>query len=156
MTGFESFYSSVDATGPGVTHIGPESGTADSITLKICGHRLLIVVTGEPSVDLLLEYFRQGLARQVLHPNMRTLADVRKFVGVVDWTSLSRLRTLALWGEDTAFPARTAYLLRDTGAAMMVKAASALFPQAQHRAFTERQDAVAWLEAASARPPLPV
>jgi hypothetical protein len=148
MTGFENFYSSPDTTGPAVVHIGPAGQVQDDIGLKICGHRLLVTVVGEPASERLLEHFREGLAAKAIHPNMRALVDLTHFVGVVDWTVLARLRALAPWGEDSGHPSRTAYLLRDGGAAMMVKAASALFPFSQHRAFTDRHEAIAWLEAA--------
>lgn len=147
MTGFEHFYSSLDATGPAVVHIGPAGPMKDDIGLKICGHRLLIAAVGEPVSERLFEHFREGLATKVIYPNMRALVDLTRFFGVVDWTVLARVRALAPWGEDGDHPSRTAYLLRDGGAAMMVKAASALFPLSLHRAFTDRHEAVTWLEA---------
>ena len=147
MVNFENFYSSIDGTGPAVVHIGTQGQLSDDVKLKICGYRLLIAVIGEPSDCLLLEHFRQGLAMKILHPNMRSLVDLTRFFGVVNWSTLSQLRSLAPWGEDSLHPSRTAYLLRDAGAAMMVKAASGLFPNSQHRAFTERLAAVQWLEA---------
>ena len=148
MTSFEDFYSSIDTTGPAIVHIGPKGKIANSIKLKICGRRLMVAAVGEPSITLLLEHFREGLATKVLHHNMRTLVDLTRFVGVVDWSALSRLRTLAPWGTDQSHPSRTAYLLRDSSAVMMVKAASALFPQSAHQAFTDKAKAVSWLEAA--------
>jgi hypothetical protein len=153
MTGFESFYSSIDATGPAVVHIGPEGGMTDDIKLKICGHRMMIAVVGEPSGKRLGQHIRQGLAQKVLHLNMRTLIDLTRFVGVVDWDELAGVRAMAPWGEEIGHPCRTAYLLREGGAAILVKAVSALFPMGQHRAFTDRQEAVQWLEATTARPP---
>jgi hypothetical protein len=148
MTGFENFYSSIDAPGPAVVHIGPEGRMQDDIKLKICGRRLMIAAVGEPPGRRLLEHFRQGLARDLIHLNMRTLIDLTGFVGVVDWDALSDLRALAAWGADTTHPSRTAYLLRDSGGVMMVKAIGALFPMSQHRAFTDRQEAIRWLEGA--------
>jgi hypothetical protein len=147
MVNFENFYSSVDATGPAVVHIGSKGRTSDNVKLKICGYRLLIVLVGEPAETLLLEHFQQGLAMRLIHPNMRSLVDLTRYFGVVNWSMLSQLRALAPWGEDPIHPSRTAYLLRDSSAAMMVKAVSALFPKSQHRAFTERFEAVQWLEA---------
>lgn len=152
MFNFESFYSSIEGTGPAVVHIGTNAQMSDDIKLKICGHQLLIAVVGEPSDAFLLEHFRQGLAMKLLHPNMRSLVDLTRFFGVVNWSTLSQLRSLAPWGEDPLHPSRTAYLLRDSGAAMMVKAASGLFPKSQHRAFTERSEAVHWLEARTSAP----
>jgi|GEM_PF-2376796 len=148
MTSFENFYSSIDATGPAVVHIGPQGQIQDDIKLKICGRRLMVAVVGEPPNTRLLEHFREGLAQNALHLNMRALIDLTRFVGVVDWNVLADVRALAHWGEDVSHPSRTAYLLRDGSAAMVVKAVSALFPMSQHRAFTDRQEAVRWLEGA--------
>jgi hypothetical protein len=154
MVNFENFYSSVDGTGPAVVHIGTKGQMTDDVKLKICGYRLLVAVIGEPSDSLLLECFRQGLAMKMIHPNMRCLVDLTRFFGVVNWGTLSQLRSLAPWGEDPVHPSRTAYLLRDSSAAMMVKVASSLFPKSQHRAFTGRFEATQWLESGtSATPP---
>ena len=148
MTSFENFYSSIDTTGPAIVHLGPEGKITNDIKLKVCGHRLMVVAVGEPPSTLLLEHFREGLAQRVLHPNMRTLVDLTRFVGVVDWSALSKLRALAPWGTDPGEPPRTAYLLRESSAVMMVKAVSALFPQSAHKAFTDKDEAISWLEAA--------
>jgi hypothetical protein len=148
MTSVENFYSSIDTTGPAIVHLGPQGKIANDIKLKVCGHRLMIVAAGEPPSTLLLEHFREGLAQGVLHPNMRTLVDLTRFVGVVDWSAMSKLRVLAPWGTDPGEPSRTAYLLRESSAVMMVKAVSALFPQSAHKAFTDKAKAISWLEAA--------
>jgi hypothetical protein len=153
MTSFESFYSSIDATGPAITHMGPQGQIKDDIKLKICGQRLMIAVVGEPTGKQLLAHLREGLALDLIHPNMRVLIDLTHFVGVVDWTILSDVRAMAHWGDNAGHTSRTAYLLRDGAAAMMVKAISVLFPASQHRAFTDRQEAVAWLETAAAQQP---
>jgi hypothetical protein len=151
MTGFENFYSSIDATGPAIIHIGPGSQIQDDIKLKICGNRLMIAVVGEPSGRQLVPHLREGLARDLIRPNMRVLIDLTRFVGVVDWTILSDVRAMAHWGDGTRHTSLTAYLLRDGAAAAMVKAISVLFPASQHRAFTDRQEAARWLETASAQ-----
>jgi len=148
MASFENFYSSIDATGPAIVHLGPEGMVTNDIKLKVCGHRLMVVAVGEPPSTALLEHFREGLAQKVLHPNMRALIDLTRFVGVVDWSAMSKLRALAPWGTDPGQPSRTAYLLRESSAVMMVKAVSALFPQSAHKAFTDKAKAISWLEAA--------
>ena len=150
MTGFESFYSSIDAAGPAVVHIGPHGEMRDDIKLKVCGQRLMIAVVGEPSGKELVAHLREGLARGLIRPHMRVLIDLTRFVGVVDWSVLTDVRAIANWGKDAGHTSRTAYLLRDGSAAMMVKAISAMFPASQHRGFTDRQGAVRWLEAAQA------
>jgi hypothetical protein len=150
MTGFENFYSSIDAGGPAIVHIGPQGALEDDIKLKICGQRLMIAVVGEPSGKELIAHLRDGLARDLIRPNMRVLIDLSRFVGVVDWTVLTDVRAMANWGKDGVHTSRTAYLLRDGAAAMMVKAISAMFPASLHRGFTDRQEAVRWLEVAQA------
>ena len=95
---------------------------------------------------LLLEQFQEGLARNLLYPGMHTLVDMTRFIGVVDWQAMKKLRDLAPWGKDGAHPSRTAYLLKEESASILVKAVSALFPDGEHRTFTEQAAAVAWLE----------
>ena len=150
MTGFENFYASIDAGGPAVIHLGPKDALEDDIKLKICGQRLMIAVVGEPSGKELVAHLREGLARGLIRPNMRVLIDLTRFVGVVDWTVLSDVRAMAHWGKNAGHTSRTAYLLRDGAAAMLVKAISAMFPASLHQGFTNRRDAVRWLEASQA------
>ncbi|MEO8301105.1 MAG: STAS/SEC14 domain-containing protein [Rhizomicrobium sp.] len=140
------FYSHIGATGQSDTQIIGEELSPGSVKLKICGRKLLVAITGEPAGHLLLEKFQEGLARKLLHPGMRTLVDMTGFIGVVDWQAMAKLRDLAPWGQDTDHPPRTAYLVKEGGAALLVKAASALFPASEHRAFTEQAAAIAWLE----------
>jgi hypothetical protein len=145
MSDFEDFYSDADATGPGIFHIGAESRTSNSIRLKISGNRLLITITGEPASDVLLEHFQQGLSHNLLAPNMVTLVDMRQFIGIVNWAILSKVRDLAPWGEDVLNPSRTAFLVRESNAEMVVKAVTAIFPKSLYQTFREKADAIAWL-----------
>jgi hypothetical protein len=140
------FFSDVDGTGPSITHLCGEERPSGSVKLKICGGKLLITLNGEPPSHLLLEQFQEGLDRKLLYPGMQTLVDMTRFIGVVDWQALTKLRGLAPWGKNDGHPSRTAYLLREDGVAILVKAAGALFPGSEHRIFAERADAIAWLE----------
>lgn len=140
------FYCDIDAAGPSIAHLGGAEHSQDSIKLKICGRKLMIAVSGEPSGKLLLERFQEGLARKLLQPGMRTLVDMTQFIGVVDWQAMAQLREMAPWNEDKNHPPKTAYLLREGGAALLVKAVGALFPGSEHRIFTQQADAIAWLE----------
>ena len=140
------FYCDIDAVGPSIAHLGAAEHSQDSIKLKICGRKLMIAVSGEPSGKLLLERFQEGLARKLLQPGMLTLVDMTKFIGVVDWQAMAKLREMAYWSEDKDHPPKTAYLLREAGAALLVKAVGALFPGSEHRIFTRQADAIAWLE----------
>lgn len=150
MSDFEDFYNDANATGPGIFHIGGEGQTSNNIRLKVGGNRLLITITGEPSSDALLEYFQNGLARNLLPPNMVTMVDMRQFIGIVNWTILSKVRDMAPWGEDTDYPSRTAFLVRESNAEMLVKAVTAIFPRSEHKTFREKADAIAWLALAQA------
>jgi len=142
----DQFYSDIDGMDPSVVHLFGNGGTAGSVKLKIGGRKLLITFTGEPPGHLLLDLFQDALARELLSPGMQTLVDMTQFIGVVDWQALTKLRGLASWETDTAPPPRTAYLLRENGAALLVKAAAALFPASDHQIFAERAAAIAWLE----------
>lgn len=142
----DQFYSDIDATGPSIAHLCGEERPSGSVKLKICGRKLLITFNGEPPGHLLLEQFQECLARKLLSPGMQTLVDMTRFIGVVDWQALTKLRGLAPWGKSDGPSPRTAYLLRENGAAILVKAAAALFPSSEHRIFTERAAAIAWLE----------
>jgi hypothetical protein len=142
----DQFYSDIGETGPAIAHLCGEEQPSGSVKLKISGRKLLITFAGEPPGHLLLELFQDALARELLSPGMQTLVDMTQFIGVVDWQALTKLRGLASWETDTAPPPRTAYLLRENGAALLVKAAAALFPASEHQIFAERAAAIAWLE----------
>lgn len=142
----DHFYSDIDGSGPSIAHLSGAERPQDSIKLKICGRKLMVAVRGEPSGRLLLEQFQEGLARKLLQPGMRTLVDATRFVGVVDWQAMTKLREMAPWGKFDDHPPRTAYLLPEGGAAMLVKAVGALFPDSEHKIFTKQADAIAWLE----------
>ena len=142
----DQFYSDANGTGPSIAHLCGEERPSGSVKLKISGRKLLVILDGEPPGHMLLEQFQEGLARKLLCPGMQTLVDLTRFIGVVDWQAVSKLRTLVPWGEDAGHPPRTAYLLRENGAAILVKAAGALFPDSEHRIFADRAAAIAWLE----------
>jgi len=138
------FYSDC-AAGSGLQRV--ERQTSDGM-VRLCAQedRLLVVVSGEPPGTALLECFEAARAEGWLHHSMRTLVDMRRFVGVVDWQSINRLRQIADWG-DVEGKTRTAYLVRNDGFAPLVKIASTLFRCCQHRTFTDHDLAVAWLDA---------
>lgn len=108
--------------------------------------RLLVVVTGEPTGESLLECFRTGVEQKILLPDMRTLVDLTQFFGAVDWKAVFALRHLAPWGEGGTGNARVAYLFRDTEYGASIKILSAMFTRTSHRGFTDRALAIKWLE----------
>lgn len=137
------FYSGC-AEGEGVRRITRQSNDG-AVSLCVQDQRLLVVVAGEPPGTALLECFEHARAEGWLGHSMKTLVDARRFVGVVDWQAINRLRQMADWGDDAALT-RTAYLVRNEGFAPLVKIAATLFRCCQHRAFTELSAAVAWLD----------
>lgn len=108
--------------------------------------RLLIVVSGEPLGEALLECFEAARAEGWLRHRMKTLVDMRRFVGVVDWQAVNRIRQMADWGDGEA-RTRTAYLVRNDGFAPLIKIAGTLFRGCRHKTFTDHDLAVAWLDA---------
>ena len=88
------FYSDCDETGPSIAHLRGEERPSGSVTLKICGPKLLITISGEPPGHLLLEQFQEGVARKLLYPGMRTLVDMTRFIGVVEAEGRSNLHAL--------------------------------------------------------------
>jgi len=116
-------------------------------TVCLCAQdeRLLVVVSGEPRGAALLECFEAARAEGWLRHSMKTLVDMRRFVGVVDWQAINQLRQMADWGDDAGLT-RTAYLIRNDGFMPLIKIASTLFRCCQHRAFTDHELAVAWLD----------
>jgi len=136
------FYSDC-AADAGLRRVERRSGDG-VVCLCARGERLLVVVSGEPPGTALLECFETARAEGWLLHSMKTLVDMRRFVGVVDWQAVNRLRQIADWGDDEG-RTRTAYLVRNEGFEPLVKIATTLFACCQHKAFTDHDLAVAWL-----------
>ncbi len=137
------FYSDC-ADGTGLQRV--ERQNSDG-AVRLCAQdeRLLLVVSGEPPGTALLDCFEAARTQGWLRHSMRTLVDMRRFVGIVDWQSINQVRQMADWGDDEG-RTRTAYLIRNDGFMPLVKIASTLFRCCQHRAFTDHDVAVAWLD----------
>ena len=146
----DDFYSDFDiATG---TSIVIARGTARGrIRIKTDGERLFVQVEGQPRGEYLLKCFREGLDRKILRPNMRTLVDLRGFVGGADWSAVFTLRTYAPWGQGKEGVACAAYVLRNDMFGALIKIAETLFFGAKHRSFYDPDEAIAWLKAKAAR-----
>lgn len=140
----ERFYRDMDAAQSGDTMV-VRGDVHGRVVLKAGGDRLLVTITGEPTGEDLLNCFRDGLAQNILRTEMRTLVDVTRYFGAVDWTSVFDIRHLAPWGEGGTDYARTAFLFRDTESGATIKILTAMFTTAQHRAFTDRDAAIQWL-----------
>lgn len=145
MSAAESFYADAHQA-PNVTHI-VAGRTTDHVALHARGHRMLIVICGEASGEMLLECFASAETQGVLRNSMHTLVDMTGFIGAIDWGAVSSLRARRPWGEGAPGASRVAYLLRNTAGFALIKILGSLFQHTQHRAFVDRQAAVAWLEA---------
>ena len=143
MTGSE-FYSDFgrSSENSAFTVRGPESAR---IALKIDSKRLYVVVAGEPRGNDLTQCFREGLDKGLIRPSMRTLVDLTRFTGTVDWSAVFALRTLAPWGKDEG-ESRVAYVVRTNTFLPLLKIARVLFFRSHHRAFDNHADAIKWLE----------
>ena len=120
---------------------GPASA---QIRLKASGERLYFIVEGEPSGQSLVDCIREGIHKGVVHASMRTLVDMTRFTGAVEWSALHTIRDMAAWGTDG--DSRVAYVVRNSVFDAVIKIVQVLFPNTRHRTFDNFPDAVAWLE----------
>jgi hypothetical protein len=141
----DDFYRDVEETRPGWTMIVRGDGHG-RVALKAGDGKLLVVLTGEPTGEDLLGCFRAALEQNVLLTEMPTLVDSTQYFGLMDWKSVFSIRHLAPWGEGGTDNARTAYLFRDTDSDATMKIVTAMFTKSLHRAFTDRDAAIQWLE----------
>jgi hypothetical protein len=138
------FYSDFEHSTADSTIIA-KGGISGRIRLKAAGTRLHVMVEQEPAGACLIACFREGLEKGVLRPSMRTLADVTRFTGSVDWEAIHAVAAMADWGEGG--DSRIAYLVRNDLFEPLIKILRVLFSKTSHRSFTTVEDAVAWLEA---------
>jgi hypothetical protein len=124
---------------------GPASA---QIRLKASGERLYVVAEGEPSGKSLVDTFREGIDKGAVHESMRTLVDMTRFTGAVEWSALHTIRDMGAWGSEG--DARVAYVVRNNVFDAVIKIVQILFPDARHRTFDNFTDAIAWLESKSA------
>jgi hypothetical protein len=103
------------------------------------------VVDGEPRGEGLVECIREGMNKGVVHVSMRTLVDMTRFTGAVDWSTLHTIRDMGPWGTDGE--SRVAYLVRNNVFEAIIKIIQILFARTRHRSFDNFPEAIAWLEA---------
>ncbi|MGA2051723.1 MAG: hypothetical protein ABSH19_00285 [Opitutales bacterium] len=125
---------------------------AGRFTLCVQQGLLRVTAEGEPIGQDLLVCFRRAQDAGWLQPNMRTLVDLTRFTGVIDWPAIHAIKRMAPWGTDPGPAPRTAYLVRDTLTGMVVKVLSLLFPRSRHRLFLNEAEALAWLHAPETPP----
>ena len=122
------------------------SGTrADHVALKVAHGILWVSLEGEPRGEDLRFCFERALATGTITTSMRTLVDLLRFTGAVDWPSIHAIKDMAAWGMDGQ--SRVAYLTRDTMFAVLLRALVDFFPRTRHRFFQDRDQALVWLRA---------
>ena len=122
-----------------------ESSTEGRVSAQLSDGILWSSVEGEPAGDCLAAVFRQGIAAGWITPSMPALVDLTRFIGSVDWAAIRTVRTMAPWGTGPSGASRVAYIVRSNLFGTLIEVASALFVNAQHRAFTNRAEALDWL-----------
>ena len=127
-------------------------GPAGRFTLCLRQDLLWITAEGEPTGQDLVTCFHRAQDAGWLEPNMRTLVDMARFTGVVEWSAIHAIKQMAPWGTGPGAAPRTAYLARDNLTGMIVKILSFLFPRTRHRVFFNETEALAWLRAPDAPP----
>ena len=106
---------------------------------------LWVTLEGEPRGDDLRGCFERALATGAITTSMRTLVDLLRFTGAVDWPAIHAIKDMAVWGTDGQ--SRVAYLTRDMMFAVLLRALVDFFPKTRHRFFHDRDQALAWLRA---------
>jgi len=122
-----------------------ESKGAGRVSVEFSDGILRVSVEGDPPGECLVATFRQGIAAGWITPSMPALIDLSGFIGSVDWAAVREVRSLAPWGTGPSGSSRAAYVVRNSMFGTLILAASALFANARHRAFTNETDALAWL-----------
>lgn len=102
-----------------------------------------ILAEGEPDPRLFGEAFREVEASGQLAGPLSVLVDITRYTGVVAWDHLFEMRSRINWGLLT--PVHIAYIVRDNAFVPIVKVASVVFPDAEHKTFLRRRDALSWL-----------
>jgi hypothetical protein len=137
------YYSDFQTVGDGEHHLVRGHGR-DTVSIAAKGERLLIVLKGEPSCDTVVDGLQDALREGWMHLSMKTLVDMTGYMGVIDWSTVQRLRGLADWG-DRPEKSCVAYVIRNSEFGAIIRAISALFQHTRHRAFSDRAEAIAWL-----------
>jgi hypothetical protein len=143
MTAQPGFFIDPD-TAEGGSPLIAHGGAHGRVALRAAADRLVVVVTGEATGESLLECFHAAMKQNVILSDMRTLVDLTRFVGAVDWKAVFSLRHMAPWGEGGR--SRVAYLFADMAFAAPIKILSATFVHTRHRGFTDRDAAIKWLD----------
>jgi hypothetical protein len=128
------------------THTYSSSTGGNRVTLSVTGNFLRVDVVGETLDVGIVECFGKALEEGVVRLNMVTLVDLSNFKGGFDWSSIHAIAGLAPWGSGPGPAPRVAFVTRSVWFAAMLKIASILFPNTEHRDFTSVAKAMRWLQ----------
>ena len=122
------------------------------------GHRTAHIVMGMDSGILVIRIFGDTLAHDIktamriahslgwLQPHSRSLVDIRRFSGSIDWRMLRDLTELTPWSRDrSSQSSHCAYLFGDRLRDWFLSIVAGIYPGAGHRKFEEEAKAMAWL-----------
>jgi len=145
----------------GIVESGPnaplisENSPEGRVSAQLRDGILWISLEDEPAGDCLVGVFRRGIAAGWIKPSMPALVDLTRFIGSVDWAAIRTVRTMAPWGTGPSGDSLVAYIVRSSLFGTLIEVASALFVNAQHRAFTNEAEALDWLRQPNRPPPCP-
>lgn len=115
----------------------------DFISLKIEDGLLWVSVEREVRGEDLRACFEYALATGAISTSMRTLVDLRRFHGSIDWSAIYAIRDMAEWGADGM--SRVAYVVRHASVGMLFRLIRDLFPRCRHQAFASVDAALDWV-----------
>ncbi len=118
----------------------------DYVDIRVRDGLLIIEIAGAPDTVNVLYGMRAGYEAGWIRSDMPTLVDVSGFHGKIDWPAIKRVSELTDWGGTRKRPSRVAYISPDQFFAFVIKAVSILFPRSLHRLFSDRGDALVWLQ----------
>jgi hypothetical protein len=112
---------------------------------------LLVDIVGDASISEAKHVLSEGLHQGWVLLHMPSLVDLRCYTGRINWADMRDIATMASWGSGSGRPSRVAYLTRDNWFGAILKLMRLVFPNASHRAFHDRDDALKWLHEVDAQ-----
>jgi hypothetical protein len=129
---------------------------AGHVTLRVEQGLLWVTLTEEPTGTDLLACFKRAEADGWLQLQKRTLVDLTRFTGTVDWSALHAIKQMTAARAGQGIQDRVAYLARNYLLRMVVNVVCFLFPRTQHRLFLDQAEAIAWLQSLPESQPAPL
>jgi hypothetical protein len=128
------------------THTYTSSTGGNRVTLSATGDFLRVDIVGETLDNGIVECFGKALEEGAVRLNMVTLVDLSNFKGGFDWSAIHAIAGLAPWGTGPEPSPRVAFVTKSVWFAAMLKIASILFPNTEHRDFSSAAKAMRWLQ----------